>query len=183
MLVSEGFWVDNETRERFGMGFPFSSVFDDTEVSSALRMITEVANRASVVLYPVDPRGMTDDSPNVAVNVAVGTDVTRAEWESRNGSEASLQYLADDTGGLATATRDDLQGGFADVLRDQAAYYLIGFEPPQKTFVKSSGRPKFHKIRLSVNRKDVRVQTRAGFYGVTDEEVVKRAPLMTSPDF
>ena len=105
------------------------------------------------------------------------TDASRARWNSRTGSQASLQYLADDTGGLANATRNDLRGGFGDVLRDQSAYYLIGFEPPERTFVKNSGRPKFHKIKLSVNRKDVRVRTRAGFYGVTDEEVKRRAPL------
>lgn len=179
VLVSEGFWVDNQTRERLGSGLPMSSVFDDTDVSGAVRMVTEVANRASVVLYPVDPRGLMDGGPGVTDNVTAlqASDVTRSRWESRVGSQASLQYLAEDTGGLANATRNDLQGGFEDVLRDQAAYYLIGFEPPQKTFVKSSGRPKFHKIQLWVNRKDVRVRTRAGFYGVTDEEVKQRAPL------
>ena len=184
VLVSEGFWVDNETRERLGSGLPLSSVFDDTDVSGAVRMVTEVANRASVVLYPVDPRGMMDGVPSVADSVTAlqAGDQTRSRWESRTGSQASLQYLAEDTGGLANATRNDLRGGFGDVLRDQAAYYLLGFEPPAKTFVRSSGRPKFHKIRLSVNRQDVRVRTRAGFYGVTDEEVVKRAPLTTSPE-
>jgi len=185
VLISEGFWVDNETRDRFGAGLPVTSVFDDTDVSGAVRMVTEVANRASVVLYPVDPRGLMDNTPNVVDNVTASQvdNASRSRWESRVGSQASLQYLAEDTGGLADATRNELRGGFADVLRDQAAYYLIGFEPPQKTFVKSSGRPKFHKIKLSVNRRDVRVRTRAGFYGVTDEEVTRRAPLMTSPDF
>ena len=183
VLVSEGFWVDNQTRERFGDGLPLSSVFDDTDVSGAVRMLTEVANRASVVLYPVDPRGLMDGGPSVTDNVTAlqANDLTRSRWDSRIGSQASLQYLAEDTGGLANATRNDLQGGFADVLRDQSTYYLIGFEPPQKTFVKSSGRPKFHKIKLSVNRSDVRVRTRAGFYGVTDEEVMRRAPLAAAP--
>jgi VWFA-related protein len=184
VLVSEGFWVDNETRERFGRGFPLSAIFDDTDYTGAARMVTEVANRASVVLYPVDPRGPMEGVSSVADSVTAlqATDQNRAKWESRTGSQASLQYLAEDTGGLANATRNDLQGGFGDVLRDQTAYYLIGFEPPQKTFARSSGRPKFHKIRLSVNRPDVRVRTRAGFYGVTDEEVFKRAPVMTSPE-
>jgi VWFA-related protein len=184
VLVSEGFWVDNQTRDRFGAGLPVSSVFDDTDVGGAVRLVTEVANRASVVLYPVDPRGLLDNTPSVVDNVTAlqADNVSRSRWESRTGSQASLQYLADDTGGLADATRNDLQGGFADVLRDQTSYYLVGFEPPQKTFVKSSGRPRFHKIALSVNRAGVRVRTRAGFYGVTDEEVRKRAPLTASEE-
>lgn len=183
VLVSEGFWVDNQTRERFGGGLPVSTVFDDTDVSGAVRLVTEVANRASVVLYPVDPRGLMDGGPSAAERVTAmqATDASRARWNSRTGSQASLQYLADDTGGLANATRNDLRGGFGDVLRDQSAYYLIGFEPPEKTFVKSSGRPKFHKIKLSVNRPGLKVRTRAGFYGVTDQEMIQRAPLQATP--
>lgn len=182
VLVSEGFWVDNQTREHFA-GLPVSTVFDDADVSGAVRLVTEVANRASVVLYPVDPRGLMSGAPNVTEVTAMQADKTdRARWDSMVGSQASLQYLADDTGGLANATRNDLQGGFGDVLKDQTAYYLIGFEPPQKTFVKNSGRPKFHSIKLSVNRAGLKVRTRAGFYGVTDQEMTRRAPLVGTPD-
>ena len=185
VYVSEGFYVDNRTQAQLDTGFPFSSLFDDTNISAALRMITEVANRASVVLYTVDPRGLMGDFIGVADNVSsdAASDVMRSRADARMGSQATLQYLADDTGGLAIANRNDLKGGFGDVVRDQGAYYLIGFEPPESAFVKSSGRPRFHKIKLSVNRKGVRVRTRAGFYGVTDDEVSQRAPLATSPDF
>lgn len=179
VFVSEGFYMDNQVNDRINHGFAFGTLFDDTHLTASLRLITEVANRASVVLYTVDPRGLIVDFPGVADNVSArqASAVSASRWDERVGSQASLQYLADDTGGLAVANRNDLQGGFGDVLRDQGAYYLIGFEPPEKTFAKKSGRPKFHKIKLSVNRKDVRVRTRAGFYGVTDEEVKRRAPL------
>jgi VWFA-related protein len=185
VFVSEGFYVDNRAHNQLDAGFPFGSLFDDTHVSGALRMITEVANRASVVLYTVDPRGLIVDFPGVADNVSPSDAkyLSASRYEERVGSQASLRYLADDTGGLAADNRNDLQGGFGDVLRDQRAYYLIGFEPPEKTFVKSSGRPRFHKIKLSVNRKGVRVRTRAGFYGVTDDEVMQRAPLVAAPEF
>ena len=184
VFVSEGFYIDNKVNDFINHGSPFGALFDDTDLTAALRMVTEVANRASVVLYTVDPRGLIMNQPGVGENVSPQrtTAVTAARWDEQVGSQASLQFLADDTGGLAVANRNDLQGGFGDVLRDQGAYYLIGFEPPDKTFAKKSGRPKFHKIRLSVNRKDARVRTRAGFYGVTDEEVGKRAPVMTSPE-
>ena len=183
VFVSEGFYIDNQVNDRINHGFSFGTLFDDTDLTAALRMITEMANRASVVLYTVDPRGLIVDFPGVGDNVSArqATAVTTSRWDERVGSQASLQYLADDTGGLAVANRNDLQGGFGDVLRDQASYYLIGFAPPAKAFAKKSGRPKFHKIKLSVNRKDVRVRTRAGFYGVTDEEVIKRAPLLATP--
>ena len=185
VFVSEGFWVDNRLTNQMDMGFPFSSLFEDTNIAATLRMITEVSNRASVVLYTVDPRGLTVDFPGVADRVTAeqAALLTASRRNERMGSQASLQYLADDTGGLAIANRNDLKGGFGDVLKDQGAYYLVGFEPPDNTFVRNSGRPKFHKIKLSVNRKDLRVRTRAGYYGVTDEEVTRRAPLLATPEY
>ncbi|MEO8361500.1 MAG: hypothetical protein ABI672_15815 [Vicinamibacteria bacterium] len=79
--------------------------------------------------------------------------------------------------------RNDLRAGLAQVVKDQRAYYVVGFEPPRTAFSKSSGRPKFHRIKLTVNRPDLRVRTRSGFYGVTDQEVIQRAPLMVAPEF
>ena len=90
----------------------------------------------------------------------------------------TLRRLAEDTGGMSVFNRNDLKGGLRDVVEDQRSYYLIGFEPPESAFEKSSGKPRFHRIKLTANRKDVRIRTRAGFYGVTDEEVLRRAPLL-----
>ncbi len=179
VFVSEGFDVPNHLHEELGVSSPFNSIFDDTNTQAALRLITEVANRASVVLYTVDPRGLTVDSPSVADNLTPDevTAVLRERVRARTGSLFTLQQLADDTGGLAIAERNDLKNGFGDVLRDQGSYYLVGFEPPEATFTTSSGRPRFHKIKLRVSRHGLRVRSRAGFYGVTDDDVLKLAPL------
>jgi VWFA-related protein len=98
------------------------------------------------------------------------------------GTQGTLQRLAEDTGGLSVYNRNDLRRGLNEIVSDQRAYYLIGFEPPKSAFVRTSDRPKFHEIKLSVNRPDVRVRTRAGFYGVTDKEVIERAPLVATPE-
>ena len=47
----------------------------------------------------------------------------------------------------------------------------------RSTFAKKAGRPKFHRIKLKVNRPNLRVRTREAFYGVTDQEVNDRAPV------
>ena len=146
-----------------------------------MALTTEVANRASVVLYTVDPQGLVVDFPTASEeDFAVSARLMRARALARFDAQGSLQDMADATGGLAIANRNDLPGGFGDVLRDQGAYYLIGFEPKAKTFTKAADTPKFHKIKLSVNRTDVRVRTRDGFYGVTDEELNERAPVSPS---
>lgn len=185
VLVSEGFATISSGTGPLGFESPLTALFaGDSDVREAMRLITEVANRASVVLYTVDPRGLFVDFPSAEDSGAPSLDsqYMNSGWFDRVHTQGSLQELAAATGGLAIVNRNDLRGGFSDVVRDQGAYYLIGFEPAAKTFVKSSGRAKFHKIKLTVNRPGLRVRTRAGFYGVTDQEVNERAPMAaTSP--
>lgn len=184
VFVSEGFATISNGMGPLGFESPLTALFtSDADVREALRLITEVANRASVVLYTVDPRGLFVDFPSAEDSGAptLASEYMNSRWHDRVNTQGSLQELAAATGGLAIVNRNDLQGGFSDVVRDQGAYYLIGFEPTAKTFVKSSGRPKFHKIKLTVNRPGLRVRTRAGFYGITDQEVNERAPL-TAPE-
>lgn len=180
VLVSEGFTSVPPGSSPLGFEGAFSSLFmGTTGIHEGVRLITEVANRASVVLYAVDPRGLIVDTPGAADDPTPGQleRMVTGRMAERIVSQASLQQLADATGGLAIANSNDLKGGFGDVLRDQSAYYLIGFEPPGETFAKKSGRPKFHKIKLKVNRPNVRVRTREGFYGITDQEMNNRVPM------
>ncbi len=184
VFVSEGFYLDHREHDQPGMGSPFFSLFDDGTVGAALRMITEVANRASVVLDTVDPRALP-------VNLADAVDnadeqaraLLRERWQARADSRGAFQQIAADTGGLSMIEAKDMRGGFGDVLRDQCAYYVIGFEPPPKAFARVAGRPVFHTIKLIANRQGVRVRTRAGFYGVTDQEVVERVPAAMRAGF
>jgi VWFA-related protein len=179
VLVSEGFTVVPSGSAPVGFEGAFSSLFLGTSlIHEGVRLITEVANRASVVVYAVDPRGLIVDTPGAAHDPSPGQleRMVGNRMAERIVSQASLQQLADATGGLAIANRNDLKGGFGDVLKDQSAYYLIGFEPSRETFAKKSGRPRFHKIKLKVNRPDARVRTREGFYGITDQEVNEPAP-------
>ena len=183
VLVSEGFTVGGD-RDRMGVASPFDSLFADRDSGdSALRMIVEVANRASVVIYTIDPSGLLPPGPGAEAALAPSLNAQRDAWFARIGTQGTLQRLAEDTGGLSVYNRNDLKRGLVEVVSDQRAYYLIGFEPHRSAFDKPSGRPKFHEIKLKVNRPDVRVRTRAGFYGVTDQEVIDRAPLVASPEF
>jgi VWFA-related protein len=182
VLVSEGFSLGRD-RDQLGIASPFDSLFaDHNEVDSVLRMIVEVANRASVVIYTIDPSGLLPSGPGADVAFAPSLNARRDAWFERVGTQGTLQRLAEDTGGLSVYNRNDLKRGLVEVVNDQRAYYLIGFEPPKAAFdKKSSGKPKFHEIKLRVNRPDVQVRTRAGFYGVTDDDVVQRVPLMALP--
>jgi VWFA-related protein len=182
VLVSEGLAFSGD-RTQMGVSSPFNELFAGPEdVDSVLRMITEVANRASVVIYTIDPSGLAASGPGAEVASPPSAADLRAAWSSRIGDQWTLARLSEDTGGLSVYNRNDLVGGLNQIVNDQRAYYLVGFEPPKDAFEKSSGRPKFHEIKLRANRADVRVRTRAGFYGVTDDDVIQKAPLVSMPE-
>ncbi|HVQ39390.1 MAG TPA: VWA domain-containing protein [Pyrinomonadaceae bacterium] len=165
VLLSEGFRLFNKTD-------PANS----TRVLTALNQLTELANRASVVIYTMDARGLQPlqltAGDNVAQmsaqKIAEGLSDRRAEmFETQSG----LNYLAIQTGGLAIRNTNDLNRGIKRVIEDQQGYYLIGYRPDDSTFDTVSGRRKFHKLSLKVNRPGkFTVRMRNGFFGVTDDD-------------
>jgi len=145
-------------------------------VLAGLQRLTDLANRASVVIYTMDARGLQTLGITAADNVS-GMSAQQVEdqlsnrhadfFESQNG----LNYLAQQTGGMAIRNTNDLSGGIRRVLEDQRGYYLIGYRPDQSTFDPRTGRRKFHKLKLEVTRPGkFTVRMRNGFFGVTDEE-------------
>jgi VWFA-related protein len=146
-----------------------------TRVLDSLRRLTDLANRASVVIYTMDARGLQnleltaadDTSGSTAEDIATEQANRRTDFfESQNG----LNYLARQTGGFPIRNTNDLSAGIKRVLDDQKGYYLIGYRPEESTFDPVTGRRQFHKITLSFKRPGLNHRTRTGFYGVTDEQ-------------
>ena len=172
LLVSDGikiFNADDPTRS--------------SRVLDALHNLTDLANRASVVIYTMDARGLqtlgltaADSTTGFsAEQVEDQLSSRRAEYfESQNG----LNYLARQTGGFPIFNNNDLIGGIKRVLEDQRGYYLIGYRPDDSTFDKVKGRTRFHKILIKVNRPGARVRSRTGFFGITDQQA---APAPRTP--
>jgi VWFA-related protein len=150
-----------------------------SRVLDALRRLTDAANRASVVIYTMDPRGLVglwftaaDDTSGMTTDqIEEKLENRRADFfESQNG----LNYLARQTGGFPIRNNNDLSGGIKRVLDDQKGYYLIGYRPDDSTFDAATGRRKFHKITLKLKRPGLNHRTRTGFYGVTDEQIAPK---------
>jgi VWFA-related protein len=146
-------------------------------VQQALFRLTDQANRASVVIYTMDARGLQTLGLTAADDVSgmnadqVQTQISnrRADFlEGQNG----LNYLAQQTGGIAIRNTNDLARGVKRVLEDQRGYYLIGYRPDQSTFDPKTGRRRFHHLSLKVTRPGkFNVRMRNGFFGVSDEGV------------
>lgn len=154
ILVSEGFTV-------FGFGM------DNDFIRESLQRLVDRANRAGVVLYALDPRGLavTGVSPADGVSAARASRLSAQRSSALRDSQDGLRYLAGETGGFAVINNNDLAGGMRRIIGDQQGYYLIGYQPEAGTLSEdSSGR--FRHVKIKVREKGLRVRTRSGFYGI-----------------
>lgn len=176
ILVSEGFpgltSIDNPYLWPRHWPVEFADL-SGGDVLEMLRRLGDFAARASVVVHTLDPRGLMTTGLGAAAASGPPTGgpnvLARSSYAMRE-SQASLQHLPRETGGLAILDSNDLAGGARRVLEDMAGYYLVGYVPSDSTF--EGDRPDFHDIDVEVKRKGVKVRTRRGFYGVADEDLV-----------
>jgi VWFA-related protein len=129
LLVSEGFSM---------------SGLSDSQIRDAMYGLVDQANRAGVVIYAVDPRGLVFTGLSAADGT--GSPSAMARLMSRRNdallqTQDGLRYVAGQTGGFAVVNSNDMPGAFRRVLDDQRGYYLIGFQPSGDTFypVRGSG--------------------------------------------
>lgn len=160
-------------------------LYRDTNVEAALRRVIDMANRASVVLYAVDPSGLNTSGLNAAGTAAFNDPPTLPQALARGTRDRETRYaglldLAEPTGGLVVSGTNNLDGGLERILNDQSGYYLVGYEPDEKTFTRTKNVAEFHKVKIKVRRDGLRVRSRQGFYGVTDEAVEKAVPVPKS---
>ncbi len=159
----------------------------DPRTGDALRRLVDDANRASVVLYTVDTRGLSPLGLTAAddVNTNLGNgEPTVADLQGHGDdrrkllrdTEWGLQAMAQETGGVLMRNQNDLSKAVGKVLEDQRGYYLIGYAPDAASFKGSETKPSFHKLKLSVTRPGLSVRSRAGFYGRLDAEAVVEPP-------
>jgi len=188
VLFSEGFPVRNPREEQ--LGGPLDQVYGRGEdVLDAVDRLTDLANRASVVIHTLDPRGLFSAGISAAdsTHFASSADFSARLQDRRaalHASQASLAYLAEQTGGLAVANNNDVGAGVASILSGSRGYYLLGYEPERATF--GGERPRFHKPQVRVKRRGLKVRSRKGFFGVTDAALPSvpssTLPLEPSPD-
>lgn len=145
-------------------------------VMDEVRHLTDAANRSSVVIYSIDPRGLqvhsltaADDTRGMNPRQIARVPMQRSAEEFR--SREGMALLAQDTGGLFFYNRNDVGGMLREVIADSEGYYLIGYHPDASTFDPRTGQPKFHKVSVRVKRAGLHVRTRSGFFGNSDRGV------------
>jgi VWFA-related protein len=159
-------------------------------LNGQLAKLIESANRAAVVFYPVDVRGVVYTGITAADQLNMPTASSgsilptpqrmAAVMSQRNAalqdSQGGMDTLAKETGGFSVRNSNDLAGGIKRVLEDQS-YYLVAYEPDSETF--EADRRKFNKIEIKVLRKGLTARYRSGFFNVSDSTVAKQ-PIIES---
>ncbi len=128
----------------------------DTTSTKTYHNALEAAQVADAVMYPVLVMPITNDA-------------------GRNiGGENALTTLAASTGGrvFAPSLGTELDNAFSDILRELRTQYLIGFYPRNTPATKD----RFHNLRVSVRTPGLRVITRNGYYGDSDQPGGKTHP-------
>jgi VWFA-related protein len=144
---------------------------------SALRAATAAAVKANVSIYPVDVRGLTAFPPGGQAQSASlhgqsaysGASVLN-DLNGNAASQETLYTLAADTGGKAFMDTNDFSGVFRQVQKDTSAYYVLGYT---STSHLKDGH--FRRLKVQVNRADVKLEYRAGYYADRAFEHMKQA--------
>ncbi|HEX8143055.1 MAG TPA: VWA domain-containing protein [Pyrinomonadaceae bacterium] len=175
LLITEGFSIYNNSNASSRSSDNSLGTGRNDRIVDSLRRLTDLANRASVVIYTLDPRGLQtlgltaqDNTSNLSqsdIETALSDRRSRF-FESHDGTD----YLARQTGGFSIRNNNDLSGGVRRVLDDQKGYYLIGYRPEESTFDPRTGGRRFYTLSIKVKRPGLRVRTRNGFYGITTDE-------------
>jgi VWFA-related protein len=145
--------------------------------------VMDRANRAGVVVYTMDARGLVsaglsaEDNPRpesappgrpgTPTGDPLGEIITQNLKERlaylRDTQEA-LTYIAEQTGGFAVLNTNDLAAGLRRVRDDAGGYYLLGFEgAPASLRSWDPGR-----VTVRVKRPGLRVRARKGLFGPAD---------------
>jgi len=152
-------------------------------VEGTFNDVISIANRSNVSFYSVDARGLTSESTNQAAidalksaaqsshdqATAVAAPVRRDEanlidstiMSIRANSQSALGTLADSTGGALIANTNDLRSPLHRLAEDIQTYYEITYDPAIKTYDGS-----FRKITVNMSSRDLRVQSRSGYFAL-----------------
>ncbi len=153
------------------------------EYTEEFQGLISYANRANVSVYGIDARGLVTYSQNggagsLLSEAASGsrsqqrstygpvtrdqvTSADRGEEAIRANSQNSLADISEKTGGFMIANSNDIRTNLRRITEDMDTHYELSYSPDIRTF---DGH--FRKIAVHVDRPDLRLQTRSGYFAL-----------------
>ncbi len=140
------------------------------ENQASLRAATNEAAKANMAIYSVDTRGLQALPPvgdaskgSLRGNSAYSGSAATAQLSANFASQETLSTLSADTGGKAFFDSNDFGPAFQQVQHDTEAYYIVGFHSTNQARDGS-----FRHLTIKVNRPDVAITYRPGYYAPSD---------------
>jgi VWFA-related protein len=146
VLISEG--IDYDVTQ-----------FDDRNASAILqdsRDTAATAVRNNVAIYALDPRGLPTGRRGAIKPIGISDQDYFSAATVR--AHQGLYSLADETGGFALLKSNDTSVAFDRIVNDSSRYYLLGYT------AQPANSERYRRIQVEVNRPDVRVRARPGYY-------------------
>jgi VWFA-related protein len=150
------------------VGLPLT--FADTrgcpgELGSIMKDVFRRAQQANVNIHSIDPAGYDGYSRYLQNPIRRGGRPAESTMPMQAADKAArlrrdfLEITADHTGARAIVNTNDLSYEIDRLLVQASSYYLVGYQT-------SNGQPdgKFRRIEVKVNKPNLTVRTRSGFY-------------------
>ena len=147
---------------------------DRADLLNRLDDVFRRAQRANVTMYPIDPMGL--DGMNQYLRARLGPFNEIVAHVKATMQQDILASAAANTGGRAVMNINEFGPEIGEIFEENKSYYLIAFEP-SNTKVDGTLR----KLEVKVDRKDVEVRTRSGYYAPEPEKPNKKLDKM-APD-
>ncbi|MCA1618696.1 MAG: VWA domain-containing protein [Acidobacteria bacterium] len=167
-FISDGFIVDD----------------GDTTLRDRMRIISDAAARAGVVIYSLDAMGLRTGQADASTrgNFDPTGQLSRIDMSEGSAMQEPLFHLAAETGGRALINTNALGRVVSGALKETSVYYLFAWRP-DLTSGGGAAAPKYRRIEVSVaGRPDLRVMVRRGFYSAEPVEEAPRADKKKSSD-
>ena len=136
---------------------------------------------AKVAVYPMDPAGLQTQSMFQASARMRGNPVTgqhsigrqiQREDQSRFNRQASMETLAEQTGGIVCINNNDLGDCVRKAVNDGSSFYEIAYYPDS-----SDWHGEFHKIIVKGTKSGIRLAYRQGYYARPEVATDPKAEL------
>jgi VWFA-related protein len=143
---------------------------DGIENEASLRSAINAAVRSDLAIYSVDTRGLQAVAPlgDASTGSLRGQGAFNGSALTNNmnqnlATQEVMATLSSDTGGKAFFDSNDFAPAFAQVQKDNSAYYAIGFH---STNPARDG--KYRKLTFKIDRPGVKLEYRPGYYAPAD---------------
>ncbi len=160
--------------------------------SSEVAQTGNLLSDSQIAIYPVDASGMvnsslysvnnnTDAYGNSMATATLGSGMRGTmdrESDDRMANRATMNDLADRTGGRAFYNRNDIDGALRDSIDDGATYYTLGYYPENKDW-----NGEFRKLQVRVKRGGVKLRYRTGYFAMDNAAFAKLNPKKQDEEF